>query len=170
MRKSAAVLALFLMVLGLAACGGGSSNTDPTTSPTATTATPAEPAASGPEATWAKEVTAVMSTFENQVSANMLPTIQDTYNQTLLEPLYRTYGGTLAQLAQNLEATKAPAACAAAQKRIATAAHHVAHLTEELSRQSHLSQQKYALLLERQGRKIQHWGRELTTLTASPHC
>ncbi len=103
MRKSLVAVALVLTVLFLAACGGsgssGSSTGDPGTAAEASSATAAE-------AAWTKEVGAVMSGFENNVSAQLMPQIQDTYNQLLLEPLYRTYsnyGGKLTALAARLD-------------------------------------------------------------------
>lgn len=161
--RGAGLLALASIALGLVACGGGSGTTG------GGSTTP-ESSGPSPSAAWEGEVTEVMSYFENHVSAQMQPTIQDTYNQRLLEPLYRTYSKDLETLAKKLDATKPPQACAAVHKRIGAAAHEVAKLTRELSEQAHLSERKYSLFLGSQGPKIQKSSAELTELTFEPGC
>jgi hypothetical protein len=155
---------LLALAAGLAACGGGGSSSGSSSSATAP-----DPARAASTA-WKHEVTAVMSYFENHVSAQMQPTIQDTYNQRLLEPLYRTYSTDLETLAKKLDATKPPSSCAAVKKRIGAAAHSVAKLTRELSETSDHGEKWYSLFLERQGPKIQKSSAELTELTFEPGC
>jgi hypothetical protein len=171
--RRATLIALLLLGLaaGPAACGGGSSSGESTGAPAA--GEEAEPTAGSKDpatTAWENEVTEVMSYFENHVSAQMTPTIQDTYNQRLLEPLYRTYSTDLETLAKKLDATKPPSSCGAAHKQIGAAAHEVAKLTRELSEQSAHSEKFYSLFLERQGPKIQKSSAELTELTFEPGC
>ena len=167
MRKIV-LLAVVVAALLVAGCGGGSSSTGSSSSSEPTSAS--KPAESTPEAAWAKEVAAVMSYFENHVSAQAMPAIQDTYAKAALEPLYRTYSANLAVLANELGKTKAPSECAALHARIATLAHRVADLTKELSEQPDLNERQYSLFLGRKGEKIRSASIELTELTAKPHC
>jgi hypothetical protein len=173
LRRSFLIALLVLaLAAGLAACGGGGDGSAGTTGAQAggEGAEGAGKAEDPATVAWEKEVTAVMSYFENHVSAQMQPTIQDTYNKVLLEPLYRTYSGDLETLAKKLDATKPSPACAAVHKRIGATAHEVAKLTRELSEQSHHGEKWYSLFLERQGPKIQASSRELTELTFEPGC
>lgn len=167
MRKLVLV-AMVVAALLVAGCGGGSSSTGVSSS--SEPAPASKPAGDTPEAAWAKEVKGVMSYFENHVSAQSMPAIQDTYAQAALEPLYRTYSANLAVLAKELEKTKAPAACSALHARIATLAHRVADLTRELSEQSDLTERQYSLFIGHRGEKIRSASIELTELTAKPTC
>jgi len=160
-RKTALIpLLLLALVFAACGCGGGGSSSSGTSSG----------AGSSEEAAWAKEVQAVMSNFENNVSAQAVEAINTTSAQGLREPLYLSYSIKLAQLADELESTKAPAACVAARKKIATAGHRYAELTKELGEQDKLSQNQFSLLVEQQAVKIGKVGHELTTLTATPTC
>jgi hypothetical protein len=111
-----------------------------------------------------------MSKFENNVSARAVEAISTSSSQGLLEPLYRTYALHLTGLAVELEATKAPPACVAARKKIATAAHRVAQLNKDLGEQANLSQEKFSFLVEEQGVKIRQAGHVFTVLVADPSC
>jgi hypothetical protein len=166
--RRASLIALLLLALaaGLAACGGGGSSSSTSSTTSSSTANPARSESTA----WKHEVTDVMTEFENEVSSKMMPTIQDTYNKVLLEPLYRTYSKDLETLANKLDGTKPPSSCAAAHQRIGTAAHSLAKLTRELSEQSQHGEQWYSLYLERQGPKIQKASSELTELTFEPGC
>jgi hypothetical protein len=76
-RKAAALsLALALVVAG---CGGSGSSSSGSTTRSGTSG--------DPEAVWAKEVQAVMSSFENNVSATIIEQINETSSHLLLEPL-----------------------------------------------------------------------------------
>jgi hypothetical protein len=164
--RKLALLAIAFAALLVAGCGGGSSSGGSSSE----TAPASKPAADTPEAAWAKEVEGVMSYFENHVSAQAMPAIQDTYAKVSLEPLYRTYSANLAVLANELGRTKAPAACSALHARITTLAHRVADLTHELSEQPDLTERQYSLFLGRKGEKIRSASIELTELTAKPTC
>jgi hypothetical protein len=156
-----AVLALLLLTLVLAACGSGSSSTG-----SSSASASADPA----EAAWAKEVEAVLTNFENKVSAQAVEAINTTSAQQLLEPLYATYGLHLARLAAELEATKAPPACVAVRKKIAADGRRVAQLNKELGEQEDLPQEKFSFLVEEQGAKIRKAGSAFTSLTAELAC
>jgi hypothetical protein len=155
-----ALIPLLLIALVLAACGGGGSSSSGTSGNSAIPE----------EAAWAKEVRSVMGRFENNVSAGVVETMSTSSAQSLLEPLYRGYSAKLAQLAKELEATAAPEACVPVRKKIAADGRRVAELNKELGEQQDLSQEKYSLLVQRQGVKIGKYGREFTRLTAKPSC
>jgi hypothetical protein len=149
-----ALIPLLLIALALAACGGGGSSSS----------------GSSEEAAWAKEVRSVMGSFENNVSARFVETMSTSSAQSLLEPLYRSYSGKLAQLATELEATTAPETCVPVRRKMAADGRRVAELNKELGEQQDLSQEEFSLLVEKQGVKIGKAGRQLTTLTAKPSC
>jgi hypothetical protein len=155
-----ALIPLLLLALALAACGGGGSSSS----------SGSGSSGNSEEAAWAKEVTAVISHFENKTSAQMVESISTSSSQPLLEPLYRTYGGFLTLLAEELEATKAPEECVTARTKIASAGRQVAKLNKELGEQQNLSQEEFSMLVERQGVKISKAGHEFTTLIAKPSC
>jgi len=160
-RKLAIIPLLLLAVLALAACGGGgSSGAASTTSSTL----------ASPEGAWAKELTGVMTEFENKVSARLTEQISESSSQPLLEPLYATYSVDLFVLSKKLGKTEAPKACVALRKRMVDLTREVAALTEELGHQSHLSPEKYAVKVGRQGLKIDKIGHQLGQLTANPSC
>jgi hypothetical protein len=160
-RSAPGAAALVLGALVLTACGGGSGSTGSSSG--------GSPATSA-EAAWAKEVRAVMSYFENNVSAQVMPQIQDTYNQLLLEPLYRTYSGDLAKLARKLGATDAPPACVALRDQLTGDARRLAATTKALSDQRNLSEEEFGELLRKQGEKLSKYGGRLTALAAELHC
>jgi hypothetical protein len=115
-------------------------------------------------------VQAVMTDFENNVSASMVEAISTSSAQGLLEPLYSAYAIHLARLAAQLEATKAPQACVSVREKIAAAAHRVAALNKVLGEGEDLQQNAYSRLVVRTGIELGKYGHELTTLTAKPRC
>jgi hypothetical protein len=174
-RALAVLLALAAAAVGLIACGGGSGSGGSTTvdtgsAPAAEAPAAAEPAGDPAEAAWSKEVRRLMSEFENKVSSKIVPTIQDSYSQRLLEPLYRNYGAAQERLAEALRRSKAPAACKAAHDKIAADGDRLAALTQSLGAHSDLNERQYSVLLGREGEKVRSVSLELTKLTAHPTC
>jgi hypothetical protein len=153
--RKVALIPLILIALLVAGCGGGSGSTE---------------SSSSAEAAWAKEVQAVLSHFENHVSSRFVESISTSSAQHLLEPLYRAYAIHLAKLTQELEATKAPAACVATRKKIAADARRVTELNQELGHQQHLGEDHFAILVEKQRSKLSRYGSELAELGANPTC
>jgi hypothetical protein len=160
--RKALLIPLFLLALGLAACGGGSGSSSEAGSTSATGPTP--------EAKWAKEVDKVMRGFENHVSARATEQIHTTSSQGLLEPLYRAYGAALTKLGGQLEATDAPAACAAMRKRMADDGHALGQLTTKLGHEGQADEEEFASLVVVQQSRIHRYGSDLTEITAAPHC
>lgn len=171
MRKLTLAALLLVAVLALAACGGGGSSSSGGTTggPTAAASEPAESAAS-PEAAWAKEITDVMSEFENKVSARITEQIHTSTSQQHLEPLYATYSINLSVLGNKLEATKAPKACVATREQMVGDTRKVAALTKELGHQPKLSPEQYAAKAYELGLKFDKLGHHLGGLTAEPTC
>jgi hypothetical protein len=155
-----ALIPLLLLALAVAACGGGGSSSS----------SGSGSSGNSEEAAWAKEVTAVISHFENKTSAQMVESISTASSQPLLEPLYHTYSRFLTLLAEELEATKAPEACIAAREKIVDAGRKVAELNKELGEQDKLSQEEFSVLVEKQGVKLRKAGQEFTKLIADPSC
>ena len=166
MRKLFIPPILLALLLIAAGCGGGSSSSGGSSG----SSTSAEAASSGPEAAWAKEVTKVMSHFENHVSAQATENINTTYRQPLLEPLYRSYAIELAKLTDQLEATDAPAACAAVQKQMVDDGRAIAQLTKQLGHQGEKNEGDYAAFAQVQRIKIRRYGGDLTKLSFEPSC
>lgn len=161
MRKFALISLLLVAVLALSACGGGGSSSSGTTTSSGS---------ASPEAAWAKEITALMSEFENKVSATLTEQINTSTSQPILEPLYVTYSINLSVLAKKLEKTKAPKACVAVRAQMVKYTLQVAALANELGHQSHLSPEAYAQKGRELGLKIDKIGRRLGALTAKPKC
>jgi ABC-type phosphate transport system substrate-binding protein len=169
MRRLAFVgMALAVAALLVAGCGGGSGSSSGSGSASATTA--GEGAGASATAAWEKELTGVMTDFENEVSAHAVEEINTTTAQHLLEPLYRNYAIDLEKLSDNLEATKAPAACAAVQKKIVDDGRADAQLTKQLSHRTELNEEEFAGFAAVQREKIKRYGGELTELTFDPGC
>jgi hypothetical protein len=169
MRRLAFV-GLLAAVVGLlvAGCGGGSGSSSGGGSGSGTTA--GEGAAPSPSAAWEKELTGVMTDFENEVSAHAVEEINTTTAQQLLEPLYRNYAEDLETLSDHLEATQPPATCAAVQKKIVEDGRADAQLTKQLSHRREMTEEEYAGFAAVQREKIKRYGGELTELTADPGC
>ena len=168
MRKVALISLLLAAVLALAACGGGGSSSGG--SSTTGGSGGAASSAASPEAAWAKEVTDVMTEFENKVTPTVIEPIHTSTSQQHLEPLYSTYSIDLSILAKKLEGTNAPAACVAVRKKMAGYTRQVAVLTKTLSGQSKLNPEQYAAKGYQQGLKIDKLGHALGALTAEPKC
>jgi hypothetical protein len=171
--RNSAVLLVILAALILGACGGGGSSSGSGESTTAASGGNAPGGAtevSGPEEAWAKEVTAVMSRFEDEVSARAVEQINSASSQPLLEPLFRTYSANLAALARQVEATHAPAACLAARQKLTDLSDHLSRLNKLLGRQRKLDEDEYTGLVVETRIKISHVGGELTRLVSKPHC
>ena len=172
MRRSAAIgLLAAVVALLVAGCGGGSSSGgggSATGTDAGTTA--GEGAVPSPSAAWEKELTGVMTDFENEVSAHAVEEINTTTAQQLLEPLYRNYAVDLEELSDHLEATKPPPACVAVQKKIVEDGRADAQLTKQLSHRREMSEEEYAGFAAVQREKIKRYGGELTELTADPGC
>ncbi len=154
-------LILLALVVGLAACGGGGSSSSGTTT-----------VADGPspESTWGKEVEKVMRRFENQVSARATEQIHTTSSQQLVEPMYRAYGAALTKLGDELEATRAPAACVALRKQMSDDAHALGQLTTKLGHEGQVDQEEFSALVVVQESRLHRYGRDLTEITYRPHC
>jgi hypothetical protein len=164
-RRLALIASLVAVAALLAACGGGSSSSSGSSS-----TTPAEASPHGPGAAWTKEVEGVMDAFENHVSAQATETINTTYRQPLLEPLYRAYAIQLSKLADELEATKAPPSCAAVQKKIVDDGRAISQLTNQLGHRSEMNEAEYAPFAQVQRTKITRYGQDLTKLAFDPGC
>lgn len=169
MRKAAFISLLLVAVLALAACGGGGSSSSGGSSSGGSTSEEST-AATSPEEAWAKEVTDVMTEFENKVTPTVIEPIHTSTSQQHLEPLYSTYSIDLSILAKKLEGTKAPAACVAVRKKMAEYTRRVAVLTKSLSGQSKLNPEQYAAKGYQQGLKIDKLGHALGALTVEPSC
>jgi hypothetical protein len=166
MRRLASIgLLVAAVALLVAGCGGGSSS-----SSGSSTSAAGEGAAASPSAAWEKELTGVMTDFENEVSAQAVEEINTTTAQRLLEGLYRNYAVDLERLSDDLEATKAPAACATVQKKIVEDGRADAQLTKQLSHRSEMEEEEYAAFATVQREKIKRFGSELTELTFDPGC
>jgi hypothetical protein len=127
-----------VVALLIAGCGGASGSSS--ASGTAAGTTAGEGAAPSASAAWEKELTGVMTDFENEVSAHAVEEINTTTAQQLLEPLYRNYAEDLETLSDHLEATKPPPACAAVQKKIVEDGRADAQLTKQLSHRREMSE------------------------------
>jgi hypothetical protein len=167
-RLVAAVLLTALVALLIGGCGGGSGSSSGSGTGSGTTA--GEGTAPSASAAWEKELTGVMTEFENEVSAHAVEEINTTTAQQLLEPLYRNYAADLETLSDHLEATKPPAACAAVQKKIVEDSRADAQLTKQLSHRREMGEEEYAGFAAVQREKIKRYGGELTELTADPGC
>jgi hypothetical protein len=175
-RKSLFIPLLLVAILALAACGGGGSSSS------SQTATPSEEApneggaaeepakAATPEEAWAKEVTDVMSEFENKVAANLTEEIHTSTSQPHLEPLYSTYSTNLSVLGNKLESTDAKGACVAVRAQMVKDVREVAALTKTLASDRKLNPEQYAAKGYTQGQKIDKIGHHLGTLTLEPKC
>jgi hypothetical protein len=169
MRRLALIgLLAAVAALLVAGCGGGSGSSSGSASGSGTTA--GEGTAPSPSAVWEKELTGVMTDFENEVSAHAVEEINTTTAQQLLEPLYRNYAQDLEELSDKLEATKPPAACAAVHKKIVEDGRADAQLTKQLSHRREMSEEEYAAFAAVQREKIKRYGGGLTELTADPGC
>jgi hypothetical protein len=169
MRRLAAAIALLAVVaLLVAGCGGGSGSSSGGGSASGTSA--GEGAVANPSAAWEKELTKVMTDFENEVSAQAVEEINTTTAQHLLEPLYRNYAIDLEKLSDDLEATKPPAACAAVHRKIVEDGRADAQLTKQMSHRPELNEEEYAGFSAVQREKIKRYGGELTELTFDPGC
>lgn len=163
MRARRAVLApliLLALALGLAACGGGGSSSSGTT---------AAGGGSSAEAAWGKEVEKVMRRFENQ-QAREIEQIHTSTSQPRLEPLYREYGAALAKLGKDLEATNAPAECAALREQMGEDAAALAQLTTKLGHEGNVDSEEFSALVAVQETRLHRYGHDLTEITYRPHC
>jgi hypothetical protein len=149
-----------LFAFALAACGGGGSSSSGTTGASE---------GSSPEAAWGKEVAVVMRKFENQ-AAQEIEQIHTSTSQARLEPLYRQYGGELAALGKDLEATKAPPECVALRKKMGEDAAALAQLHTKLSHESAVNAEEFSALVAVQESRIHRYGHDLTEITYRPHC
>jgi hypothetical protein len=168
-RKVTLISLLLVAVLALAACGGGGSSSSGGSTSGGSTAEESKAAAS-PEEAWAEEVTAVMTEFENKVTPTVIEPIHTSTAQFHLEPLYGTYSIDLSVLTKKLEGTKAPAACVAVRKKMASITSQVAALTKTLASNPKLNAEQYSLKAYKMGLKIDKLGHALGTLTAEPSC
>ena len=153
-------LSLLTLALGLAACGGGGLSSSGTTSASGS---------GGAEATWGKEVEKVMRSFENR-AAQAIEQIHTSTSQPRLEPLYREYGAALAKLGKTLEATKAPAECAALRKRMGEDGAALAQLTTKLGHEGNVDPEEFSALVAVQETRLHRYGHDLTEITYRPHC
>jgi hypothetical protein len=157
-------LLILALALGLAACGGGSSS-----SAGSTTSSGGSGSGSG-ESPWAKEVTEVMSEFENSKAGQVVEQIHTSTSKPILEPLYLTYTTNLLVLAKKIEGTKAPASCVALRKKMVADARQVAAVTKVLGHQSQLTPEQYSLKAYKKGLKIDRLGRNLGALAGELSC
>jgi hypothetical protein len=149
---------LILLAFGLTAWDGGGSSSSGTTS--------ASP--SIPESAWGKEVEGVMRRFKNQ-AAPAIEQIHTSTSQPRLEPLYRDYGVALTNLARVLEATKAPAECAAVRKRMGEDA-ALGQLTTKLGHEGNVDPEEFSALVAVQETRLHRYGHELAEISYRPHC
>jgi ABC-type glycerol-3-phosphate transport system substrate-binding protein len=168
-RKATLISLLLVAVLALAACGGGGSSSSGESTSGGSGAEESTAAAT-PEEAWAEEVTAVMTEFENKVTPTVIEPIHTSTAQIHLEPLYSVYSVDLSVLAKKLEATKAPAACVANRKKMASITSQVAALTKTLANNPKLNAEQYSAKAYEKGLKIDKLGHALGTLTAEPSC
>jgi hypothetical protein len=168
-RKATLISLLLVAVLALAACGGGGSSSSGGSTSRGSTAEESKAAAS-PEEAWAEEVTAVMTEFENKVTPTVIEPIHTSTAQFHLEPLYGTYSIDLSVLTKKLEGTKAPAACVAVRKKMASITSQVAALTKTLGHNPKLNAEQFSQKAYEKGLKIDKLGHALGTLTAEPSC
>jgi hypothetical protein len=168
-RKATLISLLLVAVLALAACGGGGSSSSGGSTSGGSTAEQSK-AAPSPEEAWAEEVTAVMTEFENKVTPTVIEPIHTSTAQFHLEPLYGTYSIDLSVLAKKLEGTKAPAACVAVRKKMASITSQVAALTKTLASNPKLNAEQYSAKAYEKGLKIDKLGHALGALTAEPSC
>ena len=164
MRKLA-LLPLLILALGLAACGGGGSS-----SSAGTTTSSGDSGSGSGESPWAKEVTEVMSEFENSKAGQVVEQIHTSTSQPILEPLYLAYTSNLLVLAKKIEGTEAPASCVALRKKMAAEARQVAALTKVLGHQPQLNPEQYAVKAYKKGLKIDRIGRNLGALAGELDC
>jgi hypothetical protein len=168
-RKVTLISLLIVTVLALAACGGGGSSSSGGSTSGGSTAEESSAAAS-PEEAWAEEVTAVMTEFENKVTPTVIEPIHTSTAQFHLEPLYGTYSIDLSVLTKKLEGTKAPAACVAVRKKMASITSQVAALTKTLASNPKLNAEQFSQKAYEKGLKIDKLGHALGALTAEPSC
>jgi hypothetical protein len=168
-RKVTLISLLLVAVLALAACGGGGSSSSGGSTSGGSTSEEGSTAAS-PEGAWAEEVTAVMTEFENKVTPTVIEPIHTSTAQFHLEPLYGNYSIDLSVLAKKLEGTKAPAACVAVRKKMASITSQVAALTKTLASNPKLNAEQFSQKAYEKGLKIDKLGHALGTLTAEPSC
>jgi hypothetical protein len=173
-RKATLISLLLVAVLALAACGGGGSSSSGGSTSGGSTAEETAPeegaTAASPEEAWAEEVTAVMTEFENKVTPTVIEPIHTSTSQFHLEPLYGTYSIDLLVLTKKLEDTKAPGACVAVRKQMASITSQVAALTKTLASNPKLNAEQYSAKAYEKGLKIDKLGHKLGTLTAEPSC
>jgi hypothetical protein len=167
-RKATLISLLLVAVLALAACGGGGSSSSGGSTSRGTSEQ--NNAAASPEEAWAEEVTAVMTEFENKVTPTVIEPIHTSTAQFHLEPLYGTYSIDLSVLSKKLENTKAPGACVAVRKKMASITSQVAALTKTLASNPKLNAEQYSAKAYEKGLKIDKLGHALGTLTAEPSC
>jgi hypothetical protein len=167
-RKATLICLLLVAVLALAACGGGGSSSSGGS--TSRSTGEQNNAAASPEEAWAEEVTAVMNEFENKVTPTVIEPIHTSTAQFHLEPLYGTYSIDLSVLTKKLEDTKAPAACIAVRKKMASITSQVAALTKTLASNPKLNAEQFSQKAYDKGLKIDKLGHALGTLTAEPSC
>jgi hypothetical protein len=160
--RKRALAPLLLLAFGLAACGGGGGSGNGAT-------TAGKPHAPRPETAWGKEVEAVMRRFENQ-AARVIAQIHTSSSQARLEPMYREYGAALVGLGEALEATKAPAECAALRKRMGEDAAALAQLSKKLGHEGDFNAEEFAALAAVQETKMRRYGHDLTEITYRPRC
>jgi hypothetical protein len=168
-RKVTLISLLLVAVLALAACGGGGSSSSGGSTSGGSTSEEGSTAAS-PEGAWAEEVTAVMTEFENKVTPTVIEPIHTSTAQFHLEPLYGNYSIDLSVLAKKLEGTKAPAACVAVRKKMASITSQVAALTKTLASNPKLNAEQFSQKAYEKGLKIDKLGHALGALTAEPSC
>ena len=168
MRKVTLISLLLVAVLALAACGGGGSSSSGGS--TSRSTSEQNKAAASPEEAWAEEVTAVMTEFENKVTPTVIEPIHTSTAQFHLEPLYGTYSIDLSVLTKKLEGTKAPAACVAVRKKMASITSQVAALTKTLASNPKLNAEQFSQKAYEKGLKIDKLGHALGALTAEPSC
>jgi hypothetical protein len=153
-------LALLVLTVALAACGGGDSSSSDA---------PGASGATSPEARWGKEVAVVMRKFENK-AAQEIEQIHTSTSQPRLEPLYRQYSAELAELGKDLEATKAPSECVALRKKMGEDAAALAQLHRKLGHEGSVDPEEFSALVAVQESRIHRYGHDLTEITYRPHC
>jgi hypothetical protein len=155
MRRIALVPLRLLAVLVVGCGGGGGSSSS---------------AAAGSEAAWKAEVASVMGHFGEDVEA-----LQGEFNslppqQSAAEGMYMGLAQKVSVLTRELEATEAPAACAALKGKIVGPMHEFVAFARELGDQPTMTTSEYASLAHEKIGDIAGTVQQLGETSAAPHC
>ena len=156
--RGLAVVPLLLLAVLVVGCGGGGGSSSSSS------------AGAGSEAAWKAEVASVMGHFGEDVEAlegefNSLPP-----KQSAAEGMYMGLAQKVVVLTKELEATEAPAACAALKAKIIGPMHEFAAFARELGDQPAMTTSEYASLAREKIGDIAGTVQEIGETSAAPHC